>query len=209
MQYKAVNRSSQYLVHYNKNHSKTNGQFISGDGDSDGVVDDHHNYKKNKVTVNTKSSSGIYKSYDDGKEKKYKQTITTIEKKTGNTKTVDDLVEKSEEKVRQEFGIPKNVKLKPSEIGNFGGANRLFDSINNKAVEIYEKTGDVKKATDYIINNMADVPYKIVLRQNDLITEGRKEVDFILETYGDKYMYGSQGDSDQSDEEYFWYNDKK
>lgn len=24
-----------YLIHYNKNHSKTNGQFISGDGDSD------------------------------------------------------------------------------------------------------------------------------------------------------------------------------
>lgn len=35
-----------YLVHYNKNHSKKNGQFVSGDGDGDGVVNDHANQKK-------------------------------------------------------------------------------------------------------------------------------------------------------------------
>ena len=35
-----------YLVHFNKNHSKTNGQFVSGDGDGDGVVNDHANQKK-------------------------------------------------------------------------------------------------------------------------------------------------------------------
>lgn len=35
-----------YLIHYNKNHSKTNGQFVSGDGDGDGVVNDHANQKK-------------------------------------------------------------------------------------------------------------------------------------------------------------------
>lgn len=32
-----------YLVHFNKNRSKATGQFISGDGDGDGIVDDHHN----------------------------------------------------------------------------------------------------------------------------------------------------------------------
>lgn len=30
-----------YLIHYNKNHSKSNGQFVSGDGDGDGQVNDH------------------------------------------------------------------------------------------------------------------------------------------------------------------------
>ena len=30
-----------YLIHYNKNHSKANGQFVSGDGDGDGVANDH------------------------------------------------------------------------------------------------------------------------------------------------------------------------
>lgn len=37
-----------YLMHFNKNHSKSNGQFISGDGDDDGIIDDHHNYSRNK-----------------------------------------------------------------------------------------------------------------------------------------------------------------
>ena len=37
-----------YLIHYNKNHSSKNGRFVSGDGDGDGILDDHHNYARNK-----------------------------------------------------------------------------------------------------------------------------------------------------------------
>lgn len=32
--------NSNYLAHFNKNHSKANGQFISGDGDGDGEIGD-------------------------------------------------------------------------------------------------------------------------------------------------------------------------
>lgn len=35
-----------YLIHFNKNHSKANGQFTSGDGDGDGISNDHANQKK-------------------------------------------------------------------------------------------------------------------------------------------------------------------
>ena len=35
-----------YLIHFNKNHSKANGQFTSGDGDGDGRGDEHHRYTK-------------------------------------------------------------------------------------------------------------------------------------------------------------------
>lgn len=35
-----------YLIHFNKNHSKSNGQFVSGDGDGDGRGDEHHRYTK-------------------------------------------------------------------------------------------------------------------------------------------------------------------
>lgn len=36
-----------YLIHYNKNHSAKNGQFTSGDGDGDGIANDHaHRSKK-------------------------------------------------------------------------------------------------------------------------------------------------------------------
>lgn len=38
---------SDYLIHFNKNHDKR-GQFTYGDGDRDGIRDDHHHYKENK-----------------------------------------------------------------------------------------------------------------------------------------------------------------
>ena len=37
-----------YLIHYNKNHSKSNGQFVSGDGDGDGRVNDRAAKKAQK-----------------------------------------------------------------------------------------------------------------------------------------------------------------
>ena len=37
-----------YLIHYNKNHSKANGQFTSGDGDGDGIANDHANQRKSQ-----------------------------------------------------------------------------------------------------------------------------------------------------------------
>ena len=42
--------NNNYLIHFNKNHSKANGQFISGDGDSDGIVDDHAHRSKSHRT---------------------------------------------------------------------------------------------------------------------------------------------------------------
>ena len=44
--YKAVSMTTSYLMHYNKNHSKANGQFTSGDGDGDGIANDHANQRK-------------------------------------------------------------------------------------------------------------------------------------------------------------------
>lgn len=35
-----------YLIHFNSNHSPKNGQFIRGDGDKDGIVDDHAHRRK-------------------------------------------------------------------------------------------------------------------------------------------------------------------
>ena len=51
---------SNYLIHYNKNHSKTNGQFVSGDGDGDGISNDHKNQKnwrKEKTNSNADSDT--------------------------------------------------------------------------------------------------------------------------------------------------------
>lgn len=38
-----------YLAHFNKNHSKANGQFISGDGDGDGQIDDHAHRSRREI----------------------------------------------------------------------------------------------------------------------------------------------------------------
>ena len=51
-----------YLIHYNKNHSKTNGQFISGDGDGDGIANDHANQRK--MSRNEKANA----KFESGKE---------------------------------------------------------------------------------------------------------------------------------------------
>lgn len=45
--YKAV--TTTYLMHFNKNHSKANGQFTSGDGDGDGIANDHANQRKERT----------------------------------------------------------------------------------------------------------------------------------------------------------------
>ena len=51
-----------YLIHFNKNHSKANGQFVRGDGDGDGTGDEHHRYSKSgvKSTSNQPSRRQVY-----------------------------------------------------------------------------------------------------------------------------------------------------
>lgn len=61
-----------YLIHYNKNHSKANGQFVSGDGDGDGIANDHANQRKStSSTPRSKHQNGGYsntQAYKAGKQ---------------------------------------------------------------------------------------------------------------------------------------------
>lgn len=52
-----------YLIHFNKNHDKR-GRFTSGDGDNDGILDDHHNYAKNKQAQSKNGGGGGASSLD-------------------------------------------------------------------------------------------------------------------------------------------------
>lgn len=47
-----------YLVHYNRNHDSKTGQFAPGDGDGDGVANDHANRKKG-LTKGEKVAIGV------------------------------------------------------------------------------------------------------------------------------------------------------
>ena len=60
-----------YLIHFNKLHSKKNGQFISGDGDGDGVVNDHASQKKSNlkyVSPNNPFRKGYWMDVNTGKK---------------------------------------------------------------------------------------------------------------------------------------------
>lgn len=64
-----------YLVHYNKNHSKANGQFVSGDGDGDGIVNDHKNQKtKRPLLAYGKKEKAYYNSLSDEEKRRYNKT---------------------------------------------------------------------------------------------------------------------------------------
>lgn len=62
-----------YLIHYNKNHSKANGQFTSGDGDGDGIVNDHANQRKSQS--GRSNSDRLSGAIADAKRAKKKGTI--------------------------------------------------------------------------------------------------------------------------------------
>lgn len=57
-----------YLIHYNKNHSPKNGQFISGDGDGDGVVNDHAHRKY-------ELKGGVKTAFGGQSKKEYKKKL--------------------------------------------------------------------------------------------------------------------------------------
>lgn len=82
-----------YLIHYNKNHSSKNGRFVSGDGDGDGILDDHHNYARNKQAQSGGGSSDMDRAIGDQIDemvRKYnnpeKPTTYTLKKKDDKKK---------------------------------------------------------------------------------------------------------------------------
>lgn len=109
-----------YLVHFNKNHSSKDGRFTSGDGDGDGIVNDHHNYAKNKEAEDKKTSGGggaINLDEDDtGEDEKNEEE----EKSKGVTSkyTLKELMKRQNEKSKKKkkskakAGKKKKKKIK-------------------------------------------------------------------------------------------------
>ena len=57
---------STYLVHFNQNHDRKNGRFTYGDGDGDGIVDDHANQKK-ETSAGGKIGKAV-EAYDNARD---------------------------------------------------------------------------------------------------------------------------------------------
>lgn len=64
-----------YLVHYNRNHDKKSGRFTYGDGDGDGIRDDHSN-QKDKESFGDKVKKAA-KTYDEVTESSRNRSLRT------------------------------------------------------------------------------------------------------------------------------------
>lgn len=60
-----------YLMHFNRNHSSKNGQFTSGDGDGDGILNDNKNQRR-ALRLERKDEKWAKRNYDRIYKKAYK-----------------------------------------------------------------------------------------------------------------------------------------
>ena len=68
-----------YLVHFNDNHSSKNGQFIRGDGDGDGQIDERHRYTKAIATAKAAKDKVVSTA------KKVKSTVKEVKSTVKDT----------------------------------------------------------------------------------------------------------------------------
>lgn len=108
------NGSGEYLAHFNKNHSSKNGQFTSGDGDGDGIVNDH-NYRVSQksrkdaisnttnymISSNNTKRNKILDKYYDPKNKKAQDF----------KKNIDDAFNKAAKEYKKSKDINKVAKI--------------------------------------------------------------------------------------------------
>ena len=120
-----------YLVHFNKNHSKKNGQFVSGDGDGDGIANDHANQRK---------TYGYTKNGSKETEKLANKLATTSNMYgTPNYKLLNKFIESSRRDEDQayankDYELAKSIaagRIYMRSLVDRNFRQRLFDSLSN------------------------------------------------------------------------------
>ena len=161
--YKAVVTYSNELMHFNKNHSPANGQFTTGDGDGDGIVDDHRNqYKIDKkvtkdniavITANRKRNKIVDKAIrtnDKVAKEKEKKIYTAFEeaakeyKKTKNINKIAEILHKEMSDIPYDYFI----------------SDRTYTDNGEKYVDFYLSIYG-KKYVREIVGSTADGPLSI------------------------------------------------
>lgn len=156
MYYKAViETNSGYLVHFNKNHSPTNGQFATGDGDGDGIADDHKNQRK--YVRNSWGIKNQYQNKDGTLTSKGKKSVESLEeykkiasvydkeywklRKNKNLKEADDVDDKTLEKFAKKEGL--NTKAFHDAYTKMDEFEKKYEKYINSGREIYRHMLDV------------------------------------------------------------------
>ena len=189
---------SSYLVHFNRNHGKKDGKFTYGDGDGDGVSNDHGNPKDNKNTGDNKDTKSVITS---STLRNIKVPVTTRyihdERKTDSRaeKYVDSSYNSQKEYGRKTTGTRQNTKNTRSTLTNIkvptttknvhderkidSRAEKYADSSYNSQKEYGRKTTGTKqntKTASQFLNNMSTLSSRTKTESNFTKTVPNKMV---------------------------------
>jgi len=153
------NDSSPYFAHFNKNHDKKNGQFTFGDGNGNGVLNDHAHRRKDDPKYGALHPVNTVKRYNQIKKensKEYKkstdrtikantklQTLTSNVEATQNADVVFASYIKSDNKI---YDVLLGKKI-PEDIFNENGDNVGTGQMFRSAVTNIAKS-DIKVASE-------------------------------------------------------------
>ena len=152
---------SNYLIHFNQNHSPKNGQFIAGDGDGDGIIDDHRNQRKTafggkskkEYVTNMQSkyeSAGHRKSFS----KQYAKKAAMMNERY--TKFYNKNMEKA-----KSFGEKARAALK-------AGDTKSYETNTKKMLAAYRNA----RIDDEMINRSYDLGKAVVKSSNAYMAGG-------------------------------------
>ena len=164
-----------YLVHFNKNHSPKNGQFVSGDGDGDGVINDYKNQKKNRYQYVDGSLT------PKGKQRWARQYVKDVKKaqrKGLDTSNVQTPIESSKWVAKDTVSSILSA-LWFVQVSNYGGVwfkkgKKFYNESEIDALlpthsgdSVYVKNG--KKFVDKVISEAKKENQKLALDENQRI----------------------------------------
>ena len=141
-----------YLVHFNSNHSPKNGQFIRGDGDKDGIVDDHGHRRKGVVTSSSRNRTFKERESIPGK------TIRIGDTKGYVSGSSRNITYKERESIPGKITTIRNRDFVKSNIGKSSNANSAYTvkgsnyvtSVKNVSVrKLVNDEEDKEKTSDY------------------------------------------------------------
>ena len=159
-----------YLAHFNRNHDSRNGQFTYGDGDADGITDDHH-HKSN--TIKKYSGENADKNLNKhGRYKVYKKLSKEIEKERFKQYGL------SSYNVNRHKGIGKNSEMAEKKSKKYSEeADRLAKNEWDKNRKKYDRLGYMD------VEELAMEIYDDKFRHEDMMN---KDIAYLLDLGYDK-----------------------
>lgn len=150
-----------YLIHFNRNHSPKNGQFTSGDGDGDGIANDHK-YQKNSWAVRKgyQNKDGTLtklgqRNLDAARqnEKNLKRTSSEAKKLMKKNKELHDIYEGTYDKIDDDLDYFNDyAKDRGLNTSAYSKAKKISDDFKNNNYS-YIKNGEQMMKRMYDLNS--------------------------------------------------------